>query len=174
VATGERRWQNEQMLRMTVSTAGPDFVLLQGEGYDTGTDYRHLLDPATGKTKQVLPAELTGGICVYDERSTLVCRGTGTEADETVAYGLDATTGKTLWQLPDKQADRIAPEITTAWHGRVYGKTENGPVALDARTGKDLPAGPGIAPVLVNGSAGLALAEVEGWDTELFVYPATG
>jgi len=47
-------------------------------------------------------------------------------------------------------------------------------VALDARTGKDLPTSPGIAPVLVNGSAGLALAEVDGRDTKLFVYPATG
>nr|WP_237281897.1 hypothetical protein [Streptomyces griseochromogenes] len=43
-----------------------------------------------------------------------------------------------LWQLPVKQADRIAPKITTAWHGRVYGGTDHGAIALDARNGKDL------------------------------------
>lgn len=85
-----------------------------------------------------------------------------------------ARSGKVLWQLPDEQSDRVAPEVTSAWHGRVYGETENGPVALDARTGEDAPAGPGIAPVLVNGSAALALKQEDGWKYNLFVYAATG
>ncbi|WP_159403662.1 hypothetical protein [Streptomyces sp. NRRL S-646] len=175
VATGKRRWQGEHMVENTpkLSTAGPNYVLLQGQGYDSATNYLHLLDATTGKTKQRLPAGLAKGTCVYDEKSTLVCHGTGDDTDVPVAFGLDATTGKTLWQLPDKQADRVAPEVTTAWHGRVYGTAEDAPVALDARTGKDLPTSPGIAPVLVNGSAGLALEKVDGWKDELFVYPAT-
>jgi hypothetical protein len=175
VATGERRWQDERMVENTekLTVAGPNFVLLQGKGWASETDFLYLLDPTTGKTERRLPAGLSEGTCVYDEKGTLVCHGTGEDTDGPVACGLDATTGKTLWQLPDKQADRIAPKITTAWHGRVYGRTDNGPVALDARTGKDLPARPGIAPVLVNGSAGLALGKADGWKDELFVYPAT-
>ncbi|WP_369265028.1 hypothetical protein [Streptomyces sp. R35] len=173
-ATGAPRWQGQSMVSQTVSALGPHFVLLQGGDWGSEKPYVQLLDPATGKTKQQLPIQLSKGTCVYDEKSTLVCHGTGAGTDDDAAFGLDATTGKTLWQLPDKQADRIAPEITTAWHGRAYGKTENGPVALDARTGQDLPTSPHIAPVLVNGSAGLALAKVDGWKTKLFVYPATG
>ncbi|MFI9243988.1 hypothetical protein ACIGXF_15650 [Streptomyces sp. NPDC053086] len=61
------------------------------------------------------------------------------------------------WQLPDKQADRIAPKITTAWHGRVYGTTDNGAV-LDARTGMDLPS-PRVVPLLVDESAGIVLGD---------------
>lgn len=173
-ATGAPRWQGQSMVSQTVSALGPHFVLLQGGHFGSEKPYVQLLDPATGKTGQQLPIQLSKGTCVYDEKSTLVCHGTGAGTDDDAAFGLDATTGRTLWQLPDKQADRIAPEITTAWHGRAYGKTENGPVALDARTGQDLPASPRIAPVLVNGSAGLALAKVDGWKTKLFVYPATG
>jgi hypothetical protein len=174
-ATGKRRWQGQSIgTHQTVSTAGPNFVQLQAGDWGSDTKYLQLLDPATGTTKQRLPAALGQGTCVYDEKSTLVCHdGTSKDTDGLVAYGLDATTGKMLWQLPDKQADRVAPEITTAWHGRVYGKTEKGPVALDARTGEDIPTSPGIAPVLVNGSAGLALKK-EDWRTVLFVYPATG
>ncbi|WP_329580305.1 hypothetical protein [Streptomyces sp. NBC_01361] len=173
-ATGAPRWQGQTMVSQTVSALGPHFVLLQGGHWGSEKPYVQLLDPATGKTKQQLPVQLSKGTCVYDEKSTLVCHGTGAGTDDDAAFALDATTGKTLWQLPDQQADRIAPEITTAWYGRVYGKTGNGPVALDARTGQDLPTSPRIAPVLVNGSAGLALAKVDGWKTELFVYPATG
>ncbi|MEU8433821.1 hypothetical protein AB0F18_13010 [Streptomyces sp. NPDC029216] len=70
----------------------------------------------------------------------------------------DGTSGVPLWQLPDPAADRIAPEVTALWHGRVYGKTRSGTVALDARTGADLPTRPGTAPDLVNGYTAIALA----------------
>ncbi|MBB4158494.1 hypothetical protein FB387_000284 [Streptomyces cinereoruber] len=33
---------------------------------------------------------------------------------------------------------RIRPEVTTAWHGRVYGRMPEGSVVLDARTGEDV------------------------------------
>ncbi|MGW1917061.1 hypothetical protein ACWCQS_41945 [Streptomyces sp. NPDC002076] len=101
-----------------------------------------------------MPADLASSKCVYDDRNALVCFGTGPEG--LLAYGLDASNGKDLWQLPDQQADRIAPQVTAVWHGRVYGTTDHGTVTLDARTGKDLP-NPGVAPYLVNESAGLAL-----------------
>ncbi|MFF9768169.1 hypothetical protein ACF1GT_16390 [Streptomyces sp. NPDC014636] len=96
----------------------------------------------------------------------LICYGMG--AASYVVYGLAPSTGKVAWQLPDKQADRIAPKMTTAWHGRVYGTTDNGAVALDARTGKDLPS-PRVAPLLVDESAGIVLG-----DSSLLAYPTSG
>ncbi|MEU0096071.1 hypothetical protein [Kribbella sp. NPDC006257] len=171
-ASGAPRWQGQSMVSQTVSALGPHFVLLKGRAWGSEKPYLQLLDPTTGKTKQQPPSQLSKGTCVYDEKSAIVCGGTGAGTDTATTFGLDATTGKTLWQLPDKQADRIAPEITTAWHGMAYGKTAKGPLALDARTGQDLPTSPQIAPVLVNGSAGLALAKVDGVNTTLLVYPA--
>ncbi|MCF1599004.1 hypothetical protein [Streptomyces muensis] len=47
------------------------------------------------------------------------------------------------------------PDISTVFHGAVYGETENGSVILDARTGKDKASGAGDAPSAVNEYAGL-------------------
>ncbi|MFH8738876.1 hypothetical protein [Streptomyces sp. NPDC017964] len=81
---------------------------------------------------------------------------------------MNASTGKVAWQLPGAGADRIAPDVTAAWHGRVYGKTAAGPIALDVRSGKDLPS-PGAAPMYVNESTGLVLS-----DDSLVAYPTSG
>ncbi|MGW7361563.1 hypothetical protein ACWGI0_34355 [Streptomyces sp. NPDC054802] len=51
------------------------------------------------------------------------------------------------------------PEVTAAWHGRVYGRTEAGPVVLDARTGEDVEVDPGVAPVAVNEYGAVAMKE---------------
>ncbi|WP_374772667.1 hypothetical protein OG756_05520 [Streptomyces sp. NBC_01310] len=73
--------------------------------------------------------------------------------------------------VPDKNAGRIAPQVAAVWHGRVYGKTADGPLALDARTGAGLPTRPGVAPYLVNEYTGLALSES---DDALTAYPTNG
>lgn len=65
-----------------------------------------------------------------------VCSTPGQDSTAT-ATALDSTTGRLLWQLPDKASGRIAPSVTAIWHGAVYGSTENGAVVLDARTGAD-------------------------------------
>ncbi|MFI8423691.1 PQQ-binding-like beta-propeller repeat protein [Streptomyces sp. NPDC085479] len=72
---------------------------------------------------------------------------------------LDSTSGKELWRLEDDQADgRFVPDVTASWHGRIYARaSSHTAVALDARTGKDWPAGLDVAPVLVNEYQGLAL-----------------
>ncbi|MBT2458091.1 hypothetical protein [Streptomyces sp. ISL-86] len=49
--------------------------------------------------------------------------------------------------------------MTSEWHGRVYGKTGSGTVALSGRTGADLPTQPGVAPDLVNGYTDVVIAE---------------
>ncbi|MEU3407686.1 hypothetical protein ABZ766_27585 [Streptomyces sp. NPDC006670] len=91
--------------------------------------------------------------CRHDGGGAVVCWGRN---DVTA---VDATTGATLWRLPDEKAGRIAPQVTSVWHGRVYGKTPNGTVALDSRTGADLPAPPRITPDLVSAYTGVAIAE---------------
>ncbi|KIZ15930.1 hypothetical protein [Streptomyces natalensis] len=46
----------------------------------------------------------------------------------------------------------MAPKVTGAWHGMVYGETEqNGPAVLDALTGKDKEASSGAAPYWTDG-----------------------
>lgn len=84
-------------------------------------------------------------------------------------WAFDAAGGELLWKLPNRTAYRIAPRVTAVWHGRIYGSTENGPVALDARTGEGLPTSPGIAPYAVNEYVGLALK-----GTEAVAFPAVG
>jgi hypothetical protein len=168
-ASGRRRWLGTDSYELGVYPAGPDLVLAQGRDYGSGDRYHRLLDATTGDIKREMPDELAGSTCAYDAKSTLVCHGSGSVGR--IVYGLDATSGKTLWQLPDKQADRVAPTVTAAWHGRIYGTTTNGPVVLDARTGEDTPAQPGLAPVLVNESAGIALDEA---GDNLLAYPTSG
>ncbi|MFD0068647.1 hypothetical protein ACFRAI_39665 [Streptomyces sp. NPDC056637] len=51
---------------------------------------------------------------------------------------MNASTGKVAWQLPDPGADRIAPDVTAVWHGRVYGKTAAAP-SLWTRSARTAP-----------------------------------
>ncbi|ARP72327.1 hypothetical protein LK07_24045 [Streptomyces pluripotens] len=74
--------------------------------------------------------------------------------------------------MPDQRSHARSKDFATAlaaWHGRVYGRTDHGPVALDARTGKDLP-NPGVAPFLVNESTGLVLDK---GGSNLIAYPTS-
>lgn len=62
--------------------------------------------------------------------------------------------GKALWQIAGTSG-RVAPTVSTAWHGAVHGITTNGAVILDARTGADRVDLPGAAPQVVDGYVGL-------------------
>ncbi|MEU1629614.1 hypothetical protein ABZ746_30795 [Streptomyces sp. NPDC020096] len=132
----------------TVVAAGPELLLVQGLK-DSGQDAA--VDIATGKESPFqVPAAAAGvgsqslpGRCIYDQRSVVVCAGN-------VAFGMDPHSGKVLWSLPDSSG-RIAPQVTGAWHGVVYGQTDNGPVALEALTGKDKQSSPGAAPYWTDG-----------------------
>lgn len=169
LATGAEKWRAEDRINLQVTPAGPHLVLATAKNKsDFRIQYRQLLDPATGKVKRDLPDDLPGSDCAHDGASTLVCAG---RSPESYAWAVDDTTGATRWQLPDKNAGRIAPQVTTVWHGRIYGKTSDGPLTLDARTGADLPTRPGVAPYLVNEYIGLALSD--GGDA-LTAYPANG
>ncbi|MFF5554001.1 outer membrane protein assembly factor BamB family protein [Streptomyces olivaceoviridis] len=106
------------------------------------------------------------GDCRDDGRRTIVC---GTDR---VVVAYDDRSGKKLWKLPDEAAGRVAPGVTAVRHGIVYGTTDNGAVALDARTGRDRTTDLSIAPEYVGRGFGLAYGETAGDQDELYVYPA--
>ncbi|RKF24653.1 hypothetical protein [Micromonospora globbae] len=151
---GNQRWTDPQdSTEVRVQPAGPKHVLVTGRDYGNGRAYYRLVASATGAAvesgQSSGPAsyQLT---CHYDQTSTTVC------AADNWTGGYDAQTGKLLWELPDTAANRTAVKVTTAWHGAVYGTTDNGPLVLDARTGADRQPTPGAAPYLVSGYVGIA------------------
>ncbi|MER5773787.1 PQQ-binding-like beta-propeller repeat protein [Streptomyces sp. NPDC002039] len=161
--TGERRWRGEDSEYPAVGTGGPRFVHVRGQN-KAGVSFDRLVDPQTGVIQKELPH--MDGDCEYDGISTLVCfrnwKGLSVSA-------FDTSNGELRWTLPNKATNRIAPTVTAVWHGRIYGRTESGPLTLDARTGEDLPTPPSIAPYAVNEYVGLALS-----GTNAMAYPAIG
>ncbi|MER6445501.1 PQQ-binding-like beta-propeller repeat protein [Streptomyces venezuelae] len=151
LTTGAERWQGQEHINLELRPAGPNLLHLYARDRgDYRIVYRRFLDARTGEVRQNdVPA---ASRCRQDGASVVVCWG----RDQVV--GVDATTGAPLWQLPDEKAGRIAPQVTTVWHGRVYAKTANGTVALDSRTGADLPTPPVIAPDLLNAFTGIAIS----------------
>ena len=81
--------------------------------------------------------------CWSDRANATVCVGGTQNDDDTEIIGFDDTSGKKTWGYTSKSANRIIPDITTAYHGVVYAQTEAQPVLLNATTGADIPtAGP--------------------------------
>ncbi|MFQ6199152.1 hypothetical protein [Streptomyces sp. NPDC000405] len=155
LATGEPTWAIEEgSYNATASSAGPNLLQYSGQIYENGKFFARFLDAHTGKVINEIQG-VKDVTCAYDGKSVTVCSGGASHSE--CAFAVDAQTGKLLWQLPDRAANRIAPEITAAWNGRAYGTTVNGPIALDARTGADVKVSPGMAPVLVNGYTGLTV-----------------
>lgn len=158
--TGQRRFglfdaPGDGLRGPTVVAAGPGLLAVAGREARRST-----LLPGPSSLRfvradgAILRTEDLGGSlsaaaprCVWDQASTTVCSTTGSGAR---VFALDATTAAPLWNLPDPAANRVAPTVTTAWHGAVYGSTVNGPLVLDARTGADRDRAPGAAPVLVD------------------------
>lgn len=142
---------------LTVWPAGPATVAGSAAAEGGGRSLT-LYDAASGRVlaRRAVPGAVT---CRFDGRLTTVCWHD--EAGRAWVAGFDVSSGRTLWELPDSAAARVAPRVSTVWHGSVYGVTDNGPVALDARTGSDLPRSPGIAPDLVNGYVGIVGATIE-------------
>ncbi|KPI12392.1 hypothetical protein OV450_3010 [Actinobacteria bacterium OV450] len=168
LATATEKWRAEDRTNLDVMPAGPHLILATAvDKSDFRIHYRQLLDPATGQVKRDLPDDLPGSDCAHDGTSTLVCAGHGPEF---YIWAVDDTSAALRWQLPDKNAGRIAPQVTAVWHGLIYAKANDGPLTLDARTGADLPTRPGIAPYLVNEYTGLALSD----DRALTAYPTNG
>lgn len=159
LADGRQAWgAGTPSSTVTVWPAGPASVAAATVSPGNGERLLVLADAATGR---VLARRSVGGglTCRFDGRLTTVCWSES--AGGAWAAGFDANSGRALWELPAVAAGRVAPAVSTAWHGVVYGTTDNGPVALDARTGADRPRAPGVAPDLVNAYVGLVAATID-------------
>lgn len=160
--TGKVDWeQAQQVSAANVQQAAPDSALMEATDFGSGDDVISLLHADNGKGKVLARQQASSGgqgspwDCQFDGRLTVVCGDTeGTQG--VAAFAVDGSTGNVLWQLPDKKANRIAPNITAVYRGKVYGTTSNGPLVLDARTGRDVNDSPGVAPLLVDQDVGIA------------------
>ncbi|WP_422519967.1 hypothetical protein [Streptomyces sp. 5.8] len=165
LATGTEKWRGEKVYAANMSGAGPATVRIAGRRPD-GSRADRLLDVISGKLRADMPAGMDSVSCTNDQArtlGTLVCAGAFAVA------AVDPATGQVLWALKDGEG-RKSPTVTAVWHGRVYGRGVGGPVALDARTGADMPTRPEAAPLLVNDYVGLVLDE----NLRLSSYPAGG
>ncbi|ROP21233.1 PQQ-binding-like beta-propeller repeat protein [Couchioplanes caeruleus] len=165
VADGATRWRAANVRNAELAAAGTAYAVLVAE-QDTGGRFYARIN-ADGKLNDREAGSYGSGLgCRYDQASVTVC-SIGT----TAVFALDATDGKLLWQLP--ATGRTAPNVTAVWHGAVYGTTgTTTPVVLDARTGADREAAPGLAPVAVSGYAGVGVDPAE--QNTVTAYPAVG
>ncbi|MEV7616139.1 hypothetical protein [Streptomyces sp. NPDC089799] len=160
VGRGTERWRGEPSTDVSVQPAGPSLTRVRG--YLGPTRFDDLLVGDSGQVRQSLGPQMRGMSCMHDAAATLVC------VDGFSVVALDAASGSQIWDLR-MGSGRIAPTVTTAWHGRVYGKVSKEAVTLDALTGKDMPTRPEAAPVAVNEYFGLVLV-----DGRLLAYPNGG
>jgi hypothetical protein len=168
VKDGTPKWQGVQSFEFdTFEQAGPNFfVAMKDETLSADEDTFRIIDAETGTEVDKGVGDYALIECRYDGMDTTVCFRRG----EDWAGAFDANTGEWLWSLPGESTDRVAPMVTTVWHGAVYGLTDNGPVVLDGRTGEDLEIAPGAAPYLVNEYVGIADDEATGG---VAAFPAT-
>lgn len=153
IESGAERWRTEPAGTITIKPGSAEIVTATGASQGRKQFFR-LLDAATGRMldESTAPSSTAYNItCLHDGRSVTICQ----DQRQDWAGAFDDS-GKWLWELPDKKANRVAPTVTTAWHGAVYGRTANGPVILDARTGEDRETAPGLTPWLVNEHAAVA------------------
>ncbi|GGY11460.1 outer membrane protein assembly factor BamB family protein [Streptomyces hiroshimensis] len=157
--TGETRWTAEKAdYKATVAAAGPHLLLHTRPGVAFASQpASSLIDVRTGKVAKDIDGHFSGE-CTFDGLDNTICHTI--EAPDKRVFAVDAKTGDMRWQLPDPAANRIAPEVTSVYKGRVYGTTrDNGPIALNSRTGADIRTSPELAPILVNGYTGLTIDE---------------
>ena len=163
-ATGQEKWvAAKKSYSLALVSSNPALVVVDQKTEvpqnASGGAFLVFLDPATGAEKARLvgdygSAVTTYGDCFYDQQSVLICSSSG------VLTGYDAATAQKLWSLPDKTANRVAPSILAVWHGVLYGDTQGGkPIALDAKTGKDLSTEVGVEPYWVSKYAAIGVGE---------------
>lgn len=148
----------------TVRGAGAGRVIVTGDADSYRTS---LLDTATGQPVTTMQDNRT---CMFDELDTVVCwdLAGGNDLPE-LLVGVDAKTGKQLWQLPDETTQRTSLRVSTAFHGAIYGHATNTSVILDARTGHDIVGDATIEPTYVVPGYGV----VEYGTDDATAYPST-
>ncbi|NAZ84590.1 outer membrane protein assembly factor BamB family protein [Kineococcus indalonis] len=159
VADGTLRWQAPAGTSLvSASAVSPTLAGVNVNDYASGENVFQVLNAGTGTVTDTIPTGRTGITlaCHDDGAGTGVC-GTNAGAAASAVIAYDGSAGTRLWNLPQDGSPRVAPALSTAWHGAVYGTTTNGPVVLDAKTGADREVSPGAAPVLVNDRVGVAV-----------------
>lgn len=153
---GTQRWAGVE--GSGVGSMGPYRVLVEQRSLFNLRGGTLVLDPATGRpVRTPLGRRQSGWRCTYDQRAITVCQLDNLGKPYAVV-GLDDS-GTELWRiLARPNAARVPPDVTTVWHGAVYGYTDAGPVVLDARTGADRTPNATAAPLLVNAYFGIAPA----------------
>jgi hypothetical protein len=166
VLTGARRFVADAGdTALTVTRAGPSSAAVGGRRSGNAKAFLSVIG-ADGTVRPEVDLGTAGSAprCVWDEASTTVCSGPNR------TFALDALSAGLLWSLP--AAGRVPPQVSTAWHGAVYGTTVNGPVVVDARTGRDRNPAPGAAPVIVDAYLGVGTGS--GLLGGVVVTPASG
>jgi hypothetical protein len=166
VVTGARRFvADEGSTAVTVTRAGPSSATVGGRRGGNARAFLTVLGAdGTPRPDIDLGTASSAPRCVWDEASVTVCSGSNR------TFALDAVSAQLLWSLP--AAGLIPPQVTTAWHGAVYGTTVNGPVVVDGRTGRDRNPTPGAAPAVVDGYLGIGPGS--GLLGGVAITPATG
>lgn len=171
VADGAPVWQGPTDFvpdDRTIRALGPERLSAGGDVFAedsfADSDATHVFDLRRGTAMATFDGVHT---CVADGEATIVC-----DSGEHVV-ALDSASGETTWQLPDEAAGRIAPRVTAARSGAVYGETDDGAVILDARTGEDRVADAAIAPHTVAPGFGLVFEGQPGDDAALVAHPST-
>ncbi|MGQ0680637.1 MAG: hypothetical protein ACT4OM_13465 [Actinomycetota bacterium] len=167
LAVGTQLWAQPDLGSVTVVQAGVHHALAYSRAYSDGSRRLVLLN-AAGDV--VVPLSIEAGdnlACADDQAGVVVCSDPDDRTPYLVAIANEG--GRVLWELSPRNADRVVPQVTSVWHGAIYGTTDNGPVVLNALTGRDLSRNPGIAPTAVNDRCGIAGELREG----VFCYPAT-
>jgi outer membrane protein assembly factor BamB len=144
----------------TVGVVGPGLVAAVAD--DEPSDVVHTYDTRTGKARKTLSNLLdlfsAQGFppCIFDRTNVSVCA-----QEAGIMFAVDTGTGEVLWKLPDAKnaPGREAPGLGAALHGNVYASSSNGPVIIDARTGKDKSTHSGQDVFAVNEYGGLVLGE---------------
>ena len=157
---GQPRWGNSHGYGTTVLAAGPKFVAVTDRSSSDGSGRFRLISAASGDQVTTLPISADQAArCVYDQVSVAVCfTPSGLQSGARTVVGFDSQTGRKLWQMPDfGNGQSVAPLVTAAWHGLIYGTNDDGMTAVyQAQTGGLLRSSPGPAPTVVDDVAGLS------------------
>jgi hypothetical protein len=152
---GKQRWTGPTGAQVDAQRAGAALVAVEtGAGARWSLQFFQAENGEPAGSTRPTESPLT---CRYDDTTAVTVCAPPLAGTRQLIETFDAASGTLLWQLPDTKTNRTAPVVTAVWHGAVYGRTDNGPVILDARTGADKNDSPGLAPYAVNGYVGLAL-----------------
>jgi hypothetical protein len=158
-ATGKTIWQQaESVSQADIQQASPSTILTEAVDSSSGNNVIWLLHLSTGQGAEIYnqAGQADGGTspftCEFDDETAVVC----TDSDTEGVFGVNGTTGKQLWLLPDQSSNQVAPSVAAVFDGDVYGSTQSGLVVLNAATGAVLNYSPGVDPVLLDSDLGIA------------------